>query len=110
MKIKKKQLSDTESSYKELELLGKIENVFIQGTSAYIFEKGNDNNYVEYNANIPYTPGDLQAFIDLVRETSFRKREVIVTFEYKELLFVKGQSFINWVELSKEIPRQSELC
>lgn len=98
----KKQLSDTESSYKELELLGKIENVFIQGTSAYIFEKGNDNNYVEYNANIPYTPGDLQAFIDLVRETSFRKREVIVTFEYKELLFVKGQSFINWVELSKE--------
>lgn len=97
----KKQLGDTESSYQELELLGKIDGLFIKGGSAYIYEKSEESNYVEYNANIPYTAGDLQALIDLVRDTSFRNRDVVVTLEYKELMFNAGQKFINWVELCK---------
>jgi hypothetical protein len=97
----KKQLGDTESSYRELETLSKIDGVFIKGGGAYIFEKSKDDNYVEYNASIPYAPGDLQALIDLVRDTSFKDRDVVVTFEYKELLFTSGAQFLKWVELCK---------
>lgn len=96
----KKQLSDTEDTYKELETLEKIDGLFIKGASAYIYEKGNENNYVEYNANIPYIAGDFKAFVDLVRE-SFKDRDVVITFEYKELMFNAGEKFIQWVELCK---------
>lgn len=97
----KKQLSDTESVYHELEALSKLENVFIKGASAYIYEKGKDENYVEYNAAIPYLPIDFQRLIDLVRDSSFKNREVVVTFEFKELMFIKGSNFMNWVEMCK---------
>jgi len=43
----------------------------------------------------------LQALIDLVRDTSFKDRDVVVTFEYKELLFTSGAQFLKWVELCK---------
>lgn len=98
----KKQLGDTESSYRELESLGKFRGIHIKSGSAYIFEKGNEGNYVEYNTSIPYTPEDFQALIDLVRETGFKNREVVVTFEYKELMFQSGQEFSDWVELCKK--------
>lgn len=97
----KKQLGDTESVYQELEALSKLENVFIKGASAYIYEKGKDENYVEYNAAIPYLPFDFKKLIDLVRDSSFKNREVVVTFEYKELMFIKGSNFMNWVEMRK---------
>lgn len=97
----RKQLGDTESSYREFENLGKIKGLFILGASAFIYEKDNDANYVEYNASIPYTPGDLQALVDLVRETSFKNREAVVTFEYQEMIFLKGQDFVDWVEMCK---------
>ncbi len=97
----KKQLSDTESAYNELEHLEKYDGVFIKGASAYIYEKSNETNYVEYNANIPYLAGDLRALIDLIRETSYKNREAVITFEYKELLFVKGAQFNEWIEQEK---------
>ena len=56
---------------------------------------------MEFNANIPYTPGDFQTLIELVRETSFKERETVVTFDYKELLFIKGQQFNEWIEMFK---------
>lgn len=97
---KMKQLSDTEESYKELETLEKIEGLFIKGASVYIYEKGNENNYVEYNANIPYIAGDLKALIDLIRE-SFKDRDVVITFQYKEMMFNAGAKFNQWVEMCK---------
>lgn len=97
----KKQMGDTESSYRELEQLSKIDGLFIKGGSAYIYEKNKDENYVEYNANIPYTPGDLQALIDLIRSTSFKEHDVVVTFEYKELMFNAGEKFNAWVDMCK---------
>ena len=100
MKVRK-QLSDTGASYGELEMLGKIEGLSIKGTMAYIFEKDNERNYVEYNANIPYRPEDLQKLIDFVRDTSFKNRDVVVTFEYKELMFCSGQKFNDWIDLCK---------
>lgn len=97
----KKQLGDTESSYRELELLGRIEGLLIKGGSAYIYERNKEENYVEYNANIHYSPADLQSLIDLIRSTSFKDREAVVTFEYKELLFNNGDKFNTWIELCK---------
>ena len=97
----KKQLGDTESSYRELEQLSKIDGLFIKGGSAYIYQKDKEENYVEYNANIHYTPTDLMALIDLIRSTSFKNRDVVVTFEYKELLFNAGEKFNTWVDLCK---------
>ena len=94
----KKQMSDTESAYKELEQLAKFEGLFIKGASAYIYEKSNENNYVEYNANIPYLAEDLRALIDLIRDTSYKNREAVVTFEYKELMFTQGSQFNDWLE------------
>ena len=97
----KKQLGDTESSYRELEQLSKIDGLFIKGGSAYIYQKDKENNYVEYNANIHYTPTDLMALIDLIRSTRFKDRDVVVTFEYKELLFNAGEKFNTWVDMCK---------
>lgn len=94
----KRQMSDTESAYKELEQLAKYEGLFIKGASAYIYEKSNENNYVEYNANIPYLAEDLRALIDLIRDTSYKNREAVVTFEYKELMFTQGSQFNDWLE------------
>jgi hypothetical protein len=97
----KKQLGDTESCYRELEQLSKIDGLFIKGGSAYIYERNKEENYVEYNANIHYTPADLRKLIDLIRSTSFKDRDVVVTFEYKELLFNAGEQFNTWVEMCK---------
>lgn len=91
-------MGDTESTYKELEQLAKYEGLFIKGASAYIYERSNENNYVEYNANIPYLAEDLRALIDLIRDTSYKNREAAITFEYKELMFTQGSQFNDWLE------------
>lgn len=94
----KRKFDDTESAYRELEQLAKHNGVFIKGASAYIYERSNENNYVEYNANILYSASDFQALIDLIRGTSYKNNEAVVTFEYKELVFTKGKEFNDWVE------------
>ena len=98
---KMRKFEDTESAYREIEALSKIDNLFLKGGSAYIYEKSNEDNYIEYTANIPYLPGDLQSIIDLIRETNFKNRESVVTFEYKEMLFIKGADFIDWANRMK---------
>ncbi len=98
---KKKQMSDTESSYKELENLSKFEGVLISGASSYIYDKAKEDNYIEFNAGLPYYIPDMRAIIDLVRETSFKNKDVVVTFEYKELLFTTGEKFEAWIDVNK---------
>ncbi|MGI6782971.1 MAG: DUF499 domain-containing protein [Aminivibrio sp.] len=97
----KRQAGDTEASYNELSLLSKLEGVLIKGASAEIYSRDNPNSYIEFNASIPYRSGDLQSLIDLVRDTSFRDREVIVSFGYKELMFDTGDLFTRWMEMNK---------
>jgi len=97
----KKELSDTEDTYNELGKLAQIDGLFIKGGSAFIYEKSDDQNYVEYTAAIYCTADDFKALIDLVRETSFKNRETVVTFEYKELMFMHGSEFNEWVERFK---------
>ena len=98
---KKRTFDDTELAYREMEALSAIPDLFLKGGGAYIYEKGKEDNYIEYNANIPYLAGDLMAIIDLIRETNFKNRECVVTFEYKEMLFVHGAGFLDWVNRAK---------
>lgn len=97
----KKQMGDTEASYKELALLSKLDGVLIKGATAEIYNKSNTDNYIEFNTSVPYWAGDLQSLIDLVRDTSFRETEVIVNFGYKELMFVNGDLFSQWLDMNK---------
>lgn len=97
----KKQMGDTETSYKELALLSKLDGVLIKGATAEIYDRANMDQYIEFNASVPYWAGDLQSLIDLVRETSFEETEVIVDFGYKELMFVTGDLFTQWLDMNK---------
>ena len=97
----KKQLSDTEASYKELELLGKIDGLKVKNTTIYVYDKQDETSYVECAANVAYKPIILQRLIDNIRETSLEGKDAIVTFEYKELIFKSGKDFNDWTELSK---------
>jgi len=36
-----------------------------------------------------------------VRDTSFKETEVIVNFGYKELLFINGELFTQWLDMNK---------
>ncbi|HCS72474.1 MAG TPA: glycosyl transferase, partial [Clostridiales bacterium] len=97
----KKQMGDTEASYKELALLSKLDGVLIKGATAEIYNKTNTDHYIEFNASVPYWAGDLQSLIDLVRDTSFKETEVIVDFGYKELMFLTGDLFTQWLDMNK---------
>lgn len=97
----KKQMGDTEASYKELALLSKLDGVLIKGATAEIYNKSNTDDYIEFNASVPYWAGDLQSLIDLVRDTSFKETEVIVDFGYKDLMFLTGELFSQWLDMNK---------
>jgi hypothetical protein len=97
----KKKLGDTESSYKELALLSALDGVLVKGANAEIYNKESNDQYIELNASVPYWAGDLQSLINLVRETSFKEVDVIVDFGYKELLFVTGELFTQWLDMNK---------
>lgn len=98
----KKKCDDTESSYRALEELAKIDGLTMSGVSAYIFEKSDQSNYVELQSGVEYKPDTFRAMVDLIRETSFEGKDITVTIEYKELRFDKGEKFNTWVELCKQ--------
>jgi len=97
-----KKCKDTESTYDELEKLKKLEGSFIRHFTVVISEKENNNNYIEIStAKVPYDADNLQATIDLIRETAFKNKDVTVEFDYKTILFTTGLQFKNWIEINK---------
>ena len=91
-----------EESYEELEKLKKLEGLFIRHFTVVISEKENNSNYIEIStARVPYDADNLQATVDLIRDTAFKNKDVTVEFDYKTLLFVSGQQFKNWIEMNK---------
>lgn len=97
-----KKCKDTESTYDELNKLKKLEGLFIRHFTVVISEKQNNSNYLEIStAKVPYDADNLQATIDLIRDTAFKNKEVTVEFDYKTILFVTGQQFKNWIEMNK---------
>lgn len=98
----KKTCDDTESSYRNLESLAKIDGLTMFGVSAYIFEKEKQSNYVEIRSGVQYKPATFKDLIDRIRETSFSDKDITVTIDYKELWFDEGRKFNTWIELCKQ--------
>lgn len=99
---KQKQYNDTESSYKIFEQLKSLKNTFVRHFTVVISEKGNEGNYLEIStAKVPYDAENLQATVDLIRDTAFKNKEVNVEFDYKTLLFASGVEFKQWIELNR---------
>ena len=99
----KKQLAETGAVYQELAALDQLGGVTIQGAVACVVDKDDTRNYAELAINVPTTPKSVQAYIDLVREQSFRtrERESTLTLDYKKLLFASGAKFKEWAERKK---------
>ena len=77
-----------------LDRVGEIKNA-----NAYIYD--DNEHYIDFDASMPYWAGDLQALIDLIRDTSFKNIDVTVTFGYKELFFTSGELFKQWIDINK---------
>lgn len=99
---KAKKCFDTQQTYAELDLLHKIPNSFIRQCYVTITDKSNNDEYLEIaTAKVPYDAESLKATVDLIRETAFAGKDVIIEFEYKTLLFVTGKDFKDWMDRSK---------
>ncbi|OQA08273.1 MAG: hypothetical protein BWY65_01545 [Firmicutes bacterium ADurb.Bin373] len=97
-----KKCGDTEASYSELEKLKKLSGAFIRHFTVIISEKDIPDNYIEVStANVPYDADNLQATVDLIRETAFAGKDVVVEFDYKTLLFTSGAQFKDWIEMNR---------
>ncbi len=97
-----KKCSDTAEAYQEFNLLKSLPGTLVKHFTVVISEKGNSNNYMEITtATVPNDAGNLQATVDLIRESAFAGREAVVEFEYKAIHFATGAAFKRWVELNK---------
>ena len=97
-----KKCSDTASAYTEFGLLQKLPGTYVRHFTVVISQKGEPDNYMEINtAKVPYDAGNLQATVDLIRDSAFAKLDAVVEFEYKTLLFLTGKAFKEWVEMNK---------
>ncbi len=97
-----KKCKDTEATYEEFEKLKKLEGSFIRHFTVVLSEKENNSNYMELStAKVPYDADNLQATVDLIRDTAFKNKEVTVEFDYKTILFTSGLQFKNWIEINK---------
>ena len=97
-----KKCKDTEATYEEFEKLKKLEGSFIRHFTVVLSEKENNNNYMELStAKVPYDADNLQATVDLIRDTAFKNKEVTVEFDYKTILFTSGLQFKTWIEVNK---------
>ena len=95
-------MQDTEASYGEFAKLKKLEGLFIRHFTVVISEKDNESNYIEIStAKVPFDADNLQATVDLLRDTAFVNKDVVVEFDYKTILFVSGDQFKQWIEMNK---------
>ena len=93
---------DTEATYSEFEKLKKLDGCFIRHFTVVLSEKENSSNYMQLSTSkVPYDADNLQATIDLIRDTAFNSKEVTVEFDYKTILFTSGLQFKNWIEINK---------
>ena len=101
MHIQKK-CKDTESTYNEFQKLTTLKGTYIRHFTVTIYEKDNTDNYMELTtATVPYDAGNLQATVDLIRESAFSGKDVIIEFEYKTMLFINGGQFKDWIQAIK---------
>jgi hypothetical protein len=97
-----KKCGDTELAYAEFTKLKQLPGTFIRQFTVTISEKNNPDNYMEITAaKVPWDTDNLQAMVDLIRETAFAEKDAEVEFEYKTILFTTGTVFKQWIEMNK---------
>ena len=97
-----KKCMDTASSYTEFSKLQSLPNTYLRHFTVTIYEKSNSDNYMEiHTAKVPYDASNLQAMVDLIRDSAFVNKEATVEFEYKTILFASGEMFKRWVDQNK---------
>ena len=97
-----KKCPDTASAYSEFGRLQKLAGTYIRHFTVVITEKNQADNYMEITtARVPYDASNLQATVDIIRESAFANKDVVVEFEYKSILFTKGAIFKQWVDMNK---------
>ncbi|MDR3281284.1 MAG: DUF499 domain-containing protein [Synergistaceae bacterium] len=97
-----KKCGDTESAYLEFAGLKSLPGTLIRHFTVIISEKDNPDNYMEITtARVPWDAGSLQAAVDLIRDSAFKDRDVVVQLEYKTVLFAGGEQFKRWIEHNK---------
>ena len=109
-----KKCSDTAATYTEFDKLQKIAGTYVRHFTVIITEKGNTENYMEVTtAKVPYDASNLQATVDLIRDSAFEGKDVVVEFEYKSIAFRLGEYFKRWVDMNKmdmnEIEKDGEI-
>ena len=101
LKVMKK-CSDTASSYEEFAKLQALPGTFIRQLTVYITDKNDNNNYLEISTSkVPYDASNLEATIEIIRDSAFAGKEVVVEFQYKTILFARGETFKRWVDMNK---------
>ena len=94
--------SDTAATYAEFDKLQRIAGTYVKYFTVTLTEKGNADNYMEINTSkVPYDTSNLQATVDLIRESAFASKDVIVEFQYKTISFTLGEYFKQWVDMNK---------
>jgi hypothetical protein len=97
-----KKCGDTELAYAEFAKLKQLPGTYIRQFTVTISEKVTPDNYMEITtARVPWDTDNLQAAVDIIRESAFAGKEVEVEFEYKTILFATGAAFKQWVEINK---------
>ena len=97
-----KKCSDTAATYADFAMLQKLTGTLIRHFTVVISQKEQTDNYMEIStAKIPYDAENLQATVDLIRDTAFSGIDVVVEFEYKTILFLTGAAYKEWVEINK---------
>ena len=82
--------------------LQKLAGTYIRHFTVTITEKANADNYMEINtARVPYDVSNLQATVDIIRDSAFVDKDVVVDFEYKTILFLNGATFKQWIDMNK---------
>ena len=94
-----KKCGDTERTYAEFAKLKQLPGTFIRQFTVTISDKNNTDNYLEITtARVHWDTENLQAAVDIIRDSAFAGKDVEVEFEYKTILFTTGAAFKQWVE------------
>jgi len=102
-----KKCKDTQQTYSELANLKQITDVSISHFTVIICEKECQGNYLEItSAKIPCNAENLQAMIDLTRDSAFADKDVEIELAYKAIHFKTGSLFKHWVDENKLDARQ----
>jgi len=101
MNVQKK-CGDTEMSYAEFAKMKRLPGMFIRQFTVTISDKNNPEKYMEITTSkVEWDTNNLQAAVEIIRDTAFEDREVEVEFEYKTILFTTGAAFKQWIDVNK---------